>query len=192
MEQRLVPRSPNRAGARQAAVVVADPLTDALDSDLAGVVDRWLMACPGGRERLIPLLHRLQDHLGCIPETLQELVADRLGMAPVQVAGVVSFYDFFTPAPRGRYPIKICMGTACFVGGGMPLLATLEAALGISVGQVTGDRLFSLEQVRCIGACSLAPAIMVGDEVYGKLDHTAVRSLVARLRRSAAAGDGSR
>ena len=153
-------------------------------------IDRWLAEHPGGRERLIPLLHRVQQRIGWLPFPVLEYVADRLGMSPVEVHGVVSFYHFFTTTPRGRYQLKVCMGTACFVRHADQLVDAIREELGIGVGEVTEDRLFSLEQVRCIGACSIAPAMMVGDDVHGNLDARAVKRLVRRLRREAAA-DGS-
>ncbi len=149
-------------------------------------IDEWLAGHPGGRERLIPLLHRVQQRLGWLPYPVLEYVADRLGMSPVEVHGVVSFYHFFTTTPRGRYQLKVCMGTACFVRHADRLVDAIREELGIGVGEVTEDRLFSLEQVRCIGACSIAPAMMVGDDVHGNLDGRRLKRLLRRLRREAA------
>jgi NADH:ubiquinone oxidoreductase subunit E len=153
-----------------------------IDANLTGLVDDWVASRPGGQERLIPLLHRVQHELGYLPPAAQMLVADRLQLSPVQVAGVVSFYHFFTTVPRGRYQLKVCMGTACFVRGGNLLISAIQDTLGIGLGEVTEDRVFSFEQVRCIGACGLAPAMMVNDDVYGHLDATGVRKLVRKLR----------
>ncbi len=152
------------------------------DTGVVKLVDDWVASHPGGHERLIPLLHRVQGELGYLPPPAQALVADRLQLSPIQVSGVISFYHFFTTVPRGRFELKVCMGTACFVRGGQRLVTAVEDTLGISLGGVTEDRMFSFEQVRCIGACGLAPAMMVNDEVYGHLDATAVRKLVRRLR----------
>ncbi len=159
-----------------------------IPADTWETIDRWLAEHPGGRERLIPLLHRVQQRLGWLPFPVLEYVADRLGMSPVEVHGVVSFYHFFTTTPRGRFQLKVCMGTACFVRHADGLVDAIREELGIGVGEVTDDRLFSLEQVRCIGACSIAPAMMVGDEVHGNLDGRKVKRLVRRLRREAAGG----
>jgi len=180
-------------GEAEGAAVLVEPYfgasgphpTDPPPPEIVQLVDGWVEAHPGGHERLIPLLHTVQSHLGYLPSAVQELVADRLGIAPVQVEGVVSFYHFFTTTPRGRYQLKVCMGTACFVRGGQRLVATLEDVLGIGIGGVTEDRLFSLDAVRCIGACGLAPAMMVNDDVHGHLDSPAVRKLVRRLRNAA-------
>lgn len=172
------------ASGPQLPVLTTDPdeMPEPLDAETVWMVDDYLANHPGGSERLIPLLHRVQGRLGYLSSQVQQLVADKLGMSPIEVYGVVSFYHFFTTVPRGRFQLKICMGTACFVRGGQRLEAALEDALGITVGGVTDDRLFSLEQVRCIGACGLAPAVMVNDEVHGHLDATAVRKLVRRLK----------
>ncbi|GEM_PF-1245555 len=145
-------------------------------------IDRWVATHRGGRERLIPLLHAIQEQLGYLPFPVQEYVAEKLGLSPIQVYGVVSFYHFFTTTPRGRYQLKVCMGTACFVRHAQSIVETLNDVLGIGVGEVTEDRMFSLEQVRCIGACGLAPAMMVNDEVHGNLTRNDVRRLVRRLR----------
>ncbi len=145
-------------------------------------IDRWVATHEGGRERLIPLLHAVQERLGYLPFAIQEYVAEKLGLSPVQVHGVVSFYHFFTTTPRGKYQLKVCMGTACFVRHAESIVETIGEVLGIGVGEVTEDRLFSLEQVRCIGACGLAPAMMVNDDVHGNLTRNDVRRLVRRLR----------
>ena len=146
------------------------------------VMDAFLAEHQGGTERLIPLLHRIQEEIGYLPIPVQERVAARLGLSPIQVFSVVSFYHLFTLTPRGRYPLKVCMGTACFVRHAPGLLDTLQEMLQIKVGGCTTDGLFSLEQVRCLGACGLAPAMMVGNEVYGNLDPKQLRRLVTRLR----------
>jgi NADH:ubiquinone oxidoreductase subunit E len=101
------------------------------------------------------------------------------------VYGVISFYHFFTTTPRGKYELKVCMGTACFVRHAQRLVETLEQTLGIALGDVTDDRLFSLEQVRCIGACGLAPAMMVNDETLGNLTPKDVRKRVLKMRAKA-------
>lgn len=153
-----------------------------VDPEAYRLVDEYVREHPGGQEQLIPLLHRVQEHLGYLPFPIQEYVAEKLGMSPVEVYGVVSFYHFFTTTPRGRYQLKVCMGTACFVNNAQTICEVLADLLKIGVGEVTEDRLFSLEQVRCIGACGLAPAMMVNDEVHGHLTANEIRKLVRRLK----------
>ena len=148
-------------------------------------IDTFIEQHPGGQERLIPLLHQLQESLGYLPFAVQEYVADKLGMSPIQVYGVVSFYHLFTTTPRGRYRLKVCMGTACFVRHSGQLIETIRSVLGLKLGETTNDRLFSLEQVRCIGACGLAPAMMVNNDVHGNLSPEAVRELLTRLLHTA-------
>lgn len=164
---------------------VVEIACEEFDRAVFATIDGYLATHPGGQERLIPVLHHAQEEIGYLPVEVQEYVARALGMSPIQVYGVISFYHFFTTVPRGRYQMKVCMGTACFVRGGLQLLETLEGLLGLKIGGVTDDRLFSLEQVRCIGACGLAPALMVNDDVHGNLTPTNVRKLVRRLRSAA-------
>jgi NADH-quinone oxidoreductase subunit E/NADP-reducing hydrogenase subunit HndA len=161
------------------------PRTDELDPGTFTLVDGFLEQHPGGKERLIPLLHHAQAKLGHLPFPVQEYVAEKLGLSPVQVWGVVSFYHFFTTTPRARNQFKVCMGTACFVRGGQQVLDGLKDACQTEVGGISEDRLFNLDQVRCIGACGLAPAITVNDNVHGNLTPQKARKLARRLRRQA-------
>jgi NADH-quinone oxidoreductase subunit E/NADP-reducing hydrogenase subunit HndA len=166
-------------GAEQAQI------TEELPAEIWGKIDDFLEANPGGQERLIPLLHMAQESVGYLPTPIQEYVADKLGLSPIQVFGVVSFYHFFTTTPRGKHELKVCMGTACFVRHAQRLVEILEQALDIEVGDVTEDRLFSLEQVRCLGACGLAPAMMLNDETLGNLTAKELRKKVLRMKSKA-------
>ena len=163
-------------GAEQAQI------TEDLDPGIWKEIDEFLARNPGGHERLIPLLHRIQETVGYLPFAVQEYVADKLGLSPIQVYSVISFYHFFTTIPRGKHELKVCMGTACFVRHSQRLLKTLEQELGVSIGEVTEDQLFSLEQVRCLGCCGLAPAMMVDKDTQGKLTQKAVAKLVHDLQ----------
>ncbi len=158
---------------------------EAFDSEVYRIVDRYVFKHPGGQEQLIPLLHRVQQYLGYLPFPVQEYVAGRLGLSLVEVWAVVSFYHFFTTTPRGRYQLKVCMGTACFVNNAQTICDVVGDLSGLEVGGVTEDRLFSLEQVRCIGACGLAPALMVNDDAHGHLTPNAVRKLIRKLKSAA-------
>lgn len=152
------------------------------------IIDRFLAGRPGGQERLIPLLHAVQEEIGYLPMDVLEEIAGQLDLTPVQVHGVVSFYHLFTTVPRGRYQLKVCTGTACFVRRSQRLIETIRDVLGLEVGGVTDDLMFSLEEVRCLGACGLAPALMVNGEVHGNMTPTATRSLLRSLRREGRAG----
>lgn len=117
---------------------------------------------------LINVLHTVQNKFGYLPAEVQKVIAEELRIPVSKVYGVVSFYSFFTMTPKGKYPIAICLGTACYVRGAEGIVDKVKEALGIEVGQTTPDGLFTLDCLRCIGACGLAPVIRIGDDVYGK------------------------
>lgn len=112
------------------------------------------------------VLHAAQDLYGYLPEDVLKYIADELGLSYSYVSGVVSFYSFFSTVERGKHTIRVCMGTACYVRGGKLVVEALEEKLGVPVGGTTDDKKFTFEIARCIGACGLAPAIMVDDTVY--------------------------
>jgi NADH:ubiquinone oxidoreductase subunit E len=118
---------------------------------------------------LIPVLKEAQDICGYLPKKVQHRIAQGLQLPASQVYGVVSFYAFFTTTPRGKHIIRVCLGTACYVRGSKQILDNLQRELHVEVGGVTQDRKFSLEAVRCLGACGLAPVIVVGNDTYGMI-----------------------
>lgn len=128
---------------------------------------------------LISILHEAQNILGYLPQEIQEAVADELKIPASRVYGVVTFYSYFTMEPKGRYPISVCMGTACYVRGAEKVLEELQRQLGIKVGETTEDGLFSLDCLRCVGACGLAPVVTIGGKVYGRLSPDKVRDILA-------------
>ena len=122
------------------------------------------------RGRLIQVLHRAQDIFGYLPREVQIHVAKKLYLTEAQVSGVVSFYNYFTTEPKGKYCIDVCMGTACYVKGSEKVLSEFERVLGIKADtQPTEDGMFSLSALRCVGACGLAPVVIVNGKVYGKV-----------------------
>jgi NADH-quinone oxidoreductase subunit E/NADP-reducing hydrogenase subunit HndA len=127
---------------------------------------------------LINVLHKTQEHFGYLPEEVQNEVAVNLNMPLAKVYGVVSFYTFFTMTPKGKYPISICMGTACFVRGAEKIVEAVEKELNIKVGGVTEDGKFSLDCLRCIGACGLAPVMMIGGKVHGRLEPGMIKGIL--------------
>lgn len=131
---------------------------------------------------LINILHGVQDMLGYLPKEVQELIALELGISAARVYGVVSFYSFFTMKPKGKYPISVCMGTACYVRGGEKVLDEFRRQLGIEVGGTTPDGLFSLDSLRCVGACGLAPVVMIGPRVYGRLKVADVKGILDEIQ----------
>ena len=115
---------------------------------------------------LIQVLHAAQEIYGYLPMELQKFIALRMNKPLSEVNGVVSFYSFFSTKERGKHTIHVCMGTACYVRGAQKLVEALEEKLGVSVGEVTPDKKFTLDVARCIGACGLAPAVMVDNDVH--------------------------
>ena len=121
-------------------------------------------------DALIEVLHKVQAVLGYIPPKVQKRIAIGLGVAPGKVSSVISFYTYFTENPRGKYQIAICKGTACYVKGSKDIIAKIEDKYGISSGESTEDGIFSLEVVRCLGACGLAPVMTVNGKAHGLLN----------------------
>lgn len=127
---------------------------------------------------LINVLHETQNALGYLPREVQELVAKNLNIPVNRVNGVVSFYAFFTEKPKGKHPISICLGTACYVRGSDKVLDEVKKVLGIEVGETTPDGVFSLDCLRCVGACGLAPVMTISGKVYGNVDPKNVRKII--------------
>ena len=130
---------------------------------------------------LINILHEAQSLQGYIPEEMQRIIASKLDIPASRVYGVVTFYTFFTMTPKGRHPISVCMGTACYVRGAEKILDELKRRLGIDVGETTPDGKFSLDCLRCVGACGLAPVIMIGEKVYGRLQAADIKNILDEL-----------
>ena len=131
---------------------------------------------------VINVLHKVQGEFGYLPAEVQELVAKELSIPVSRVYGIVSFYSFFTMTPKGEHPISVCLGTACYVRGAEKVLDELKRQLGIGVGEVTPDGKFSLNCLRCVGACGLAPVIEVGEKVYGRMTPDRVKDVLAEYK----------
>ncbi len=131
---------------------------------------------------LINVLHQVQNKLGYLPAEVQELIAHELKMSVAKVYGVVTFYSYFTMIPKGVFPISVCMGTACYVRGAEQVLSEFKRQLKVEVGQTTADGKFSLSCLRCVGACGLAPVIMVGDKVFGRVAPQQVKQIIAEYQ----------
>jgi NADH:ubiquinone oxidoreductase subunit E len=131
---------------------------------------------------LIPVLQIAQGIFGYLPETALKRIALGLNKSYSEVAGVVSFYSFFSTTPRGKNLVRVCLGTACYVRGGKRVLDTLKHKLGIDVGETTEDRLFTLEVARCFGACGLAPAIMINDDVHHRVKPSRMEVVLSKYR----------
>lgn len=131
-------------------------------------------------DSLIEVLHGVQEELGYLPQQVQEYVAERLGLPVGTVEGVITFYSFFTTVPRGRHTIKVCQGTACYVRGGKRVLEAVEKHCGCGVGETSEDMRFSLDVVRCVGACGLSPVMTVGDDIYERVKPTKVAEILGK------------
>lgn len=162
----------------------SEPLSEEeMTLELEGILEEYREK-PGG---LIPALQIAQSRFGYLSEGVLKKISAAFGKPYSEVAGVVSFYSFFSTVPRGKYLVRACLGTACYVRGGKEVLAALKKQLGIDVGETTEDRMFSLDVGRCFGACGLAPVIMVNDEVHQRVKPSKVGEL---LKAYAAAEEG--
>ncbi len=128
---------------------------------------------------LIESLHEAQNLFGYLPRSIQQFVADKLKLHLSEVYGVISFYSYFTDKPVGKYKINICTGTACFVRGADSILEEFKRLLLLEEGETSPDEKFSLGGLRCVGACSLAPVVMVNDKVYGNVTKEMVPDIIS-------------
>ena len=129
---------------------------------------------------LIGVLHKVQSHFGYLGREQLDAVAQLLQVPTAKVTGVATFYHFFRLEPRGRFVINICLGTACYVKGAEQIADRLKEELGIEFGETTTDGLFSLEATRCLGACGLAPVVMIDDKVFGDMTPDQVPALLEK------------
>lgn len=127
---------------------------------------------------LINILHESQHTVGYLPMEVQAIIAEKLNIPVSRVYGVVTFYAFFTMTPKGKHPVSVCLGTACYVRGSEKILEEFKRTLGIDVGETTEDGRFSLDCLRCVGACGLAPVAMVGEKVYGHLNPADIKKII--------------
>ena len=132
----------------------------------------------GQEGSLMPTLQQAQDIYGYLPIEVQYIIAREFKISLEQVYGVVSFYSHFTLTPRGHYNVSVCMGTACYVKGAGEILERIEKKLNIESGGITPDGKFSIESTRCIGACGLAPIILVNDDIYDQVDPEDVDAII--------------
>jgi len=141
-------------------------------------LDDFIDALPTKEGKLITVLHKAQGLVGFLPSELQSHVARKLGIPSAKVYGVVTFYSFFTSVPKGKYRINVCMGTACFVRGAQTILDEFKKQLRIDVGGTSDDFLFSIDALRCVGACGLAPVVSVNDKIYGRVTTGDIPSII--------------
>lgn len=142
-------------------------------------LDEFIESVENKNSALIEILHYAQGLFGYLPKEIQLYIAKKLDVPPSKVYGVVSFYTYFTTEPIGEYKISVCLGTVCFVKGSDKILEEFEKELGIKVGQSTKDLKFSLEGLRCVGACGLAPVVTVNGKVHGKVKPEDVKDIIS-------------
>lgn len=132
----------------------------------------------GKKEALIPVLQKIQKDVGFLPVEAQKKVAKALEIPEKDIYGVVTFYSFFSMTPRGKNNIRVCLGTACFVKGGKKIIDKITGELKIKPGQTTSDRIYTLQVNRCLGACGLAPIIVINDKIFQKVNPEKVMDII--------------
>ena len=153
---------------------------DDIDEEMMVEVDKIVKANRAKPGSLIPVLQQAQEVCGYLPSYVQERVAKGLGIPGSTVFGVVTFYSFFTMVPRGRNVIRVCLGTACFVRGAGEALSRVERELKVPVGGTTEDKRYTLEAVRCLGACGLAPVTVINEDTHRGLTSDKIMTVVDR------------
>lgn len=159
---------------RDAAEAPADEYTEDAAKQLDAIIKKFRKK-PGS---LIPVLQEAQELIGYLPPSVQRHIAKGLKLPVSEVHGVVSFYSFFTMKPKGKHNIRVCLGTACYVKGAEEIVKKLSEGLSIDVGGITEDKNFSLETVRCLGACGLAPVVVVDKDTHGSVNAVKVHELL--------------
>ncbi len=153
-------------------------LNEAAVAKINEICDRYV----DERTPLMMILTDIQKEYGYIPLEVQEIVSDRTGVSVAEIYGVVTFYSFFSLQPKGKYIIGCCLGTACYVKGAQQIIDKFSELLGIKPGETTKDGLFTLDALRCIGACGIAPAVSINGKVYPKLTVSAVQGIIDEYR----------
>ena len=148
-----------------------------LPAELISFIEEW----KGKQGNLIMVLHKVQEHYGYIPREIAFEVADLLDVPVAKIYGVITFYHLFKLTKPGRNQIAVCMGTACYLKGGEDLILELERLLGVGLNTVTADGEFSVEAVRCIGCCGLAPVLTVNGEVFGNVKTKELKGILERF-----------
>lgn len=139
-----------------------------------------IAAHKGQKGALMPVLQQAQEIYGYLPEEVQQIISDEMQIPMSKIFGVVTFYSFYSLQPKGKYKISVCLGTACYVKGSGQVYDKLQQILGIAGGECTPDGKFSLEACRCVGACGLAPVMMINDDVHGRLTPDIVEGILAK------------
>ena len=164
--------TPNKKG------MVLNMAQEKLDTALFTKLDEYIDSLPTKQGALISVLHRAQDLFEYLPIEVQSHIAKKLDIPASKVYGVVTFYSFFTMTKKGKYKISVCMGTACFVRGAGKVLDKFARDLNVPSGTTSEDGLWSLDGLRCVGACGLAPVVLVNGKVYGRIEEKDVQGII--------------
>ena len=153
-------------------------LNEAAVEQISGICERYREE----RTPLMMILSDIQNEYGYIPLEVQEIVSEKTGIPVAEIYGVVTFYSFFSLKPKGKYVIGCCLGTACYVKGAQRVIDKFSEILGIKPGETTADGLFTIDALRCIGACGIAPAVSINGKVYPKMNETMVNDVIEEYR----------
>jgi NADH:ubiquinone oxidoreductase subunit E len=153
-----------------------------LTPEIMSKVDEIIASHKGKPGSLIPVLEEVQGVTGYLPVELQEYIARGINVPASTVYGVVTFYSFFSMVPKGKHNIKVCLGTACYVRGISEVLSRIQSQFKLEVGKVSEDKRFSLELVRCLGACGLAPVVVVGSDTHGGVTPDRIVEILDRYK----------
>ncbi|KAB3532163.1 NADH-quinone oxidoreductase subunit NuoE family protein [Alkaliphilus serpentinus] len=164
------------------SISVTAPVNEDLPKEKFDELEGFIDEMETTKGALIAILHKAQSIFGYLPRDVQLFVARKLGIPGAEVFGVVSFYSYFTTKPRGKHTISVCMGTACFVRGADKIIEGLKEKLNVESNEITEDGLFTLKDVRCIGACGLAPVVMVDDKVFGRVKENELDDIIEKYR----------
>jgi NADH:ubiquinone oxidoreductase subunit E len=172
--------SNNAVSQKEAAGAVMDPGADPITREMYAKIDEILAQYCDKPGSLITVLQQTQDVCGYLPHSVQRYIAKGLRVSPSEVFGVASFYLFFSLVPRGKHVIRVCLGTACYVKQSQEVINKLKDELQVDLGEITRDRKYSVEAVRCLGACGQAPVMVVGRDTYGDVSPETVMGIVKK------------
>jgi len=167
---------------------VALQIDPANDPELASRIVSILEERKDKPGSLMVILNEIQAKIGFVSEPIQKFIADYLRIPVSKVHGVITFYSFFTTQPRGRHTIKFCMGTACYVGGAPQLIDKAKQLIGIEMGKTTEDGNITMEECRCVGACSQAPVVVVDETIHGRVKPSKIATIIRTLERQDSEG----
>ncbi|MGM0509028.1 MAG: NAD(P)H-dependent oxidoreductase subunit E [Fusobacteriota bacterium] len=141
-------------------------------------LEKFIKELPEKKGALITVLHKAQEIFGYLPREVQSFVSEKMDLPLAKIYGVITFYSFFTMKPKGKYPISVCTGTACYVRGAEKVLDRFKKLLDLETGETSEDGEFSVDSLRCVGACGLAPVVLVGEKVYGNVTPDQVEEII--------------